>query len=107
MFGDKVSGFVGCWLRQNIRHPQFTGIANDMPLKISQKSHIAPFNAIDYKIAIEENGMYTCGINLFWANPFFSACPGVPINRAGVRTSDQHCVMQQILVTVMPSAGHA
>lgn len=75
------------------RHPMFTGIANDLPLKISQMSHIAPFDETDYQMSIRDKGIYICGANLFWANPFFTACPGVPINRQGVRASGQRSIM--------------
>lgn len=90
----------GLWqfVTAGLRHPLFTDIAKDQPLKISEKSHIAPFDSKDFKMAIAEKGVYTCGANLFWANLFYTACPGVPINRAGVFASGQHCVLPPILV---------
>ena len=72
-----------------MRHPLFKDIAKEKPLKISEMSHIAPFDPKDYKAAIAAKGVYTCGANLFWANLFYTACPGVPINRTGVCASNQ------------------
>jgi len=88
--------------RMRLRHPQFTGIANDLPLKISQMSHIAPFDAADYQIAIRDKGVYTCGANLFWANPFYTACTGVPVNRAGVCASGQRSKMLLTVAVMLP-----
>ncbi len=49
---------------------------------------------VKFKSKIDNHGTHTCGGNLFWADVFFTATPGVPINRRGVQritfVFDQH-----------------
>jgi hypothetical protein len=68
----------------------FEGIVTASPLKIQKTgnvnsaSHVAPFDASDYKTAIEKVGRYTCGGNMFWVNFLTSTVPGVPINARSI-----------------------
>ena len=44
----------------------------------------APFDKKAFKIAMETAGVYICGGNFAHENPFYSASPGVPINKRAV-----------------------
>jgi hypothetical protein len=44
---------------------------------------MAGFNAQQFTESMDKHGRYTCGGNLFWADPFYTSTPGVPINRRG------------------------
>eukprot|EP00969_Alexandrium_andersonii_P124381 5496737-Alexandrium_andersonii.AAC.1 len=39
-----------------------------------------PFDAEQFDLAMQSEGRYMCGANMLWANPFFSAQSGVPLN---------------------------
>ena len=68
-------------------HPDFCNITVESPLNIGKDdmaSHIAPFDPSDFAQALESRGVYACGGNVLWGNPFFSVMPGVPINTRGV-----------------------
>jgi hypothetical protein len=65
-------------------HDVFTGICAENPLGL-EVSGVNPFSADDCRLILTKpSATYTCGFNAFWANPFFTTTPGVPINRAGV-----------------------
>jgi hypothetical protein len=66
-----------------VDHPVFSGIMSEMPLPIDQTGIVA-FNAVDFNKSMSNGKPYTCGANAFWASPFFTTSPGVPINRHGV-----------------------
>jgi hypothetical protein len=66
-----------------VDHPQFSGIMSEMPLPIGETGIIA-FNAVDFRTSMSNGKPYTCGANAFWASPFFTTSPGVPINRHDV-----------------------
>lgn len=66
-----------------VDHPVFSGIMSEMPLPIGETG-INTFNVVDFKTAMTGGKPYTCGANAFWASPFFTTSPGVPINRHGV-----------------------
>jgi hypothetical protein len=65
-------------------HEVFTGICAENPLGLAE-SGITPFSSDDCRTVLATPlASYTCGFNAFWASPFFTTTPGVPINRAGV-----------------------
>ena len=68
-----------------VDHPVFTGIMSEIPLGI-RETGINPFSPTDFKVSMVNGKAYTCGANAFWASPFFTTSPGVPINRHGVPT---------------------
>jgi hypothetical protein len=49
-----------------------------------QCDRINAFNVADFKTSMAGGNPYTCGANAFWASPFYTTSPGVPINRTGV-----------------------
>ena len=65
------------------QHPVFQGL----PKMKSQPIGMEGLDIIKFKSNIAQHGTHTCGGNLFWADVFFTATPGVPINRRGV-----HCL---------------
>jgi hypothetical protein len=44
-----------------------------------------PYDHAKFQMAIANGGIYACGGNLAWVNPFRSPTPGVPINVSAVR----------------------
>ena len=69
--------------RKVCQHPVFQGL----PKMKSQPIGMEGLDIIKFKSNIAQHGTHTCGGNLFWADVFFTATPGVPINRRGV-----HCL---------------
>ena len=66
-----------------VDHPVFNGIVTECPLSLGQTG-IAPFSVSDFLVSMSGGKPYTCGANAFWASPFFTTSPGVPINRHDV-----------------------
>ena len=59
------------------------GIQSAEPLTIEEGSPIEPFNATKFADAVKgRTASYQAGGNLAWCNVFWSAVPGVPINKA-------------------------
>lgn len=67
------------WQKVNT-HPVFQGLPKLQTSPIGMQGlDIDQFNH-----DMSAHDTYTCGGNLFWADPFFTGTPGVPINRRGV-----------------------
>jgi len=62
-------------------HPVFQGL----PKMKTPPVGLAGLDIDKLKSNIDNHGTYTCGGNVFWADIFFTATPGVPINRRGVQ----------------------
>ena len=73
-----------------VDHPVFCGIVTEVPLGL-EDAGIAPFSPVDFQQSTAGTSSYTCGANAFWASPFFTTTPGVPINRAGVAAPATQC----------------
>jgi hypothetical protein len=76
------------WQKIN-NHPVFQGI----PRLQTAPMTMTGFDVQQFTTSMGEHGCYTCGGNLFWANPFYTGTPGVPINRHGalIRTCPGRC----------------
>ncbi len=62
------------------------GIQSAEPLTIQEGSPIEPFNLQKFVDAMKgKTASYQAGGNLAWCNVFWSAVPGVPINKASAR----------------------
>ena len=70
-------------LQKVITHDVFAGITTEVPLGL-ESSGVNPFSIDDCRRVLNKSlDSYTCGFNAFWASPFYTTTPGVPINRAG------------------------
>ena len=67
------------WQKIN-NHPVFQGL----PRLQTAPMGMTGFDIRQFTESIDRHGNYTCGGNLFWADPFYTGTPGVPINRRGV-----------------------
>ena len=62
-------------------HPVLQGL----PKMKTPPVGLAGLDIDKFKSNIDSHGTHTCGGNVFWADIFFTATPGVPINRRGVQ----------------------
>jgi hypothetical protein len=62
-------------------HPVFQGL----PKMNTPPVGMDGLDIVKFQSNIDNHGTHTCGGNLFWADVFFTATPGVPINRRGVQ----------------------
>ena len=69
-------------------HSVFKGILSDLPLGLADAG-INPYSTDDMRMVFAAGRCYTCGCNAFWASPFYSTAPGVPVNRQAVRCLSQ------------------
>jgi hypothetical protein len=68
------------------QHPVFQGLSKMKTPPIGMDG----LDIVKFKSNIDQHGTHTCGGNVFWADVFFTATPGVPINRRGVRRFTSH-----------------
>ena len=81
------------WQKVN-QHPMFQGIPRLRVPPIGMSA----FDLQEFTASIDTHGIYTCGGNVFWADPFYTGTPGVPINRRGVLTiRTRPCVDSRVL----------
>lgn len=65
----------------------FPDVERMMPESISMSS----FDLVAFQTAMASGSTYSCGGNILWADPFYSASPSVPVNRNGAPPPSQ-CV---------------
>ena len=83
------AGIEAAW-QLIVSHPVFSGIVAELPLPIGHAGIVA-FNPVDFSTSMSNGVPYTCGANAFWASPFFTASPGVPINHRSVHALVPGC----------------
>ena len=64
-----------------INHPVFQGITRLETPPVGMTG----FDNQQFTRSIDDHNTCTCGGNVFWADPFYTGTPGVPINRRGAR----------------------
>ena len=70
-------------------HQLFAGIHKLKPLHINAGGHTGAFKRQDFDLAMEQKGTYISGANLLWLNLWWSATPGMPLSRSGIRALRQ------------------
>ena len=101
-------------LQSILASPDFDDIQKRQPLTIRSKrattkdgggcSHISAYDPKEFKMALQTRRFYTCGGNLLWCSPFFSAFPGVPLNARGLKyCADYHFKNKEQLQVAYPA----
>ena len=88
-------------------HAIFHNIDLADPLDISTGSGGAqrPYNATDFKNAMESAGHYVCGGNFLWQDSMASTCPGVPLNKTRIRQLSDQAFSEPVPFPVIMTIG--
>ena len=70
-------------------NPVFEGIHTALPLSVEAGSHIEAFDTPKFMKAMGDCGEFITGANLFWLNLWWSATPGLPLNKGGIKQLKQ------------------
>jgi hypothetical protein len=77
-------------IQKILAHPVFQDILLADPLPIDgnaeagESGHMMEFNAEHCQTALKNAGEYTCACNVWWADPRYTATPGVPYNMKAI-----------------------
>jgi hypothetical protein len=98
-YGSYLADLDTAWQKVN-DHPVF----HDLPRLQTQPMGMAGFDIRQFTESMATHGSYTCGGNLFWADPFYTSTPGVPINRRGAPLLSKCACFSAARIVVSPGS---